>query len=354
MGSRVLVAVGGVVLFTAAAVFFRLQEGDAAGARAPSARVVEALLVETVAVTPRTLQERMSTTGTIRANEDVEIISEITGKVAEILFQEGGRVAADDLLVKIDDTQLHAERDRDAFRVALAERNEERNGRLLNEGLVSQEEYDFALSELNVLRSNLLLSEARLVKTNIRAPFGGVIGLREVSQGSYVTPQTRITTLQDVDPVKLDFSVPEKYAGHLERGARIEFRTKGSETPHTGTIVAVEPRIDLETRSLTIRASSPNRGGALIPGAFADVEIVVRRIDAALSVPSRAIIPELGGKKVFIVVDGTAQPRTVTTGLRTGEEVEVTSGLVPDDRVIVSAIPRLRPGLEVRVEPSEP
>ena len=346
--------IGGITLLAAGAVFARLRSEETAvepGRRAAGAAV---LSVETVSLTPRTLQERMSTTGTILANEEVEIVSEITGKIAEILFREGGHAAADDVLVKIDDTQLRAERDRAAFQVDLAERNEERNGRLLGEGLVSQEEYDFALSELNVLRSDLSLTAARLLKTSIRAPFGGVVGLREVSLGSYVTPQTRITTLQDVDPVKLDFSVPEKYAGHLEVGASVEFRTRGSTTPHSGTIIAIDPRVDRETRSLTIRAASPNRDGALVPGAFADVEIVVRRVEGALAIPSRAIIPELGGKKVFVAVDGTAQPRTVTTGLRTGEEVEVTSGLAPGDRVIVSAIPRLRPGLQIREEAARP
>ena len=346
--------IGGVTLLAAGAVFARLRTEETAVEPSRRAAGAAVLSVETVSLTPRTLQERMSTTGTILANEEVEIVSEITGKIAEILFREGGRAAADDVLVKIDDTQLRAERDRAAFRVDLAERNEERNGRLLREGLVSEEEYDFALCELNVLRSDLSLTAARLLKTSIRAPFGGVVGLREVSLDSYVTQQTRITTLQDVDPVKLDFSVPEKYAGPLEVGASVEFRTRGSTTPHSGTIIAIEPRIDRETRSLTIRAASPNRDGALVPGAFADVEIVVRRVEGALAIPSRAIIPELGGKKVFVAVDGAAQPRTVTTGLRTGEEVEVTSGLAPGDRVIVSAIPRLRPGLQIREEAARP
>jgi membrane fusion protein (multidrug efflux system) len=191
------------------------------------------------------------------------------------------------------------------------------------------------------------------VKTKIHAPFGGIVGLRDVSVGSYLTPQTRIATLQDVNPVKIDFSVPEKYVRHLRTGVDIQFRTKGSEEAHTGTITAVEPLVDLETRSLTIRATSPNPDGALVPGAFADVEIVVRRIEGALAVPNRAVIPELGGKKVFVYADGEAETRPIETGLRTAELIEVTRGLEPNDRVIVSALQRLRPGLAVQMEGGE-
>lgn len=327
------------------------RSGDPAGPAAPAA---SAVTVQVVTVAPQTLTERLSTTGTVRANENVELVAEIAGKVAAIHFREGRRVSAGQLLLEIDDTQLVAERERAAFRLSLAERSEERQRRLLDEGLVSQEEYDFALNELNVLKAELELVEARLVKTRIEAPFGGIIGLRAVSVGSYLTPQTRIATLQDVDPVKIDFSIPEKYAGQLGVGATMLFRTRGSDAEHTGTIVAVEPLVDLETRSLTVRAQSPNPDGSLFPGAFADVEIVVRRIEGALAVPSRAVIPELGGKKVYVYEEGEARPRAVETGLRTAELVEVTQGLEPQERVIVTAIQRLRPGLPVDIEAETP
>jgi len=326
------------------------RSGDAA-ATAPAAASVVA--VQVVTVEPQTLTERLSTTGTVRANENVDLVAEIAGKVAAIHFREGRRVLAGQLLLEIDDTQLRAERERAAYRLSLAERSEARQRRLLDEGLVSQEEYDFALNELNVLKAELELVEGRLLKTRIEAPFGGIVGLRAVSLGSYLTPQTRIATLQDVDPVKIDFSVPEKYAGHLVAGATMAFRTRGSDEQHTGTIVAVEPLVDLATRSVTVRAQSPNPDGDLFPGAFADVEIVVRRIEGALAVPSRAVIPELGGKKVFVYESGEARPRSIETGLRTAELVEVTEGLEPEDQVIVTAIQRLRPGLPVEIEAEE-
>ena len=320
----------------------------------PAAADAGAVRVRTVTVRPQTLTERLSTTGTLRANEDVELVVEIAGKVQAIHFREGQPVRAGELLLEIDDTQLVAERDRAAYRLNLAERSETRQRRLFEDGLTSQEQYDFAQSELNVLRAELELVRARLAKTRIRAPFAGVVGLRMVSVGSYLTPQTRIATLQDFDPVKVDFAVPEKYASHFAVGDPIRFRTRGSPKVHTGTVSAIEPRVDVETRSLTVRARSPNPDRALVPGSFADVEIVVRRIEGALAVPSRAVVPELGGKKVFVYVDGEARPRPVETGLRTAELVEITRGLEPDDRVIVSAIQRLRPGLAVEVEAEDP
>jgi membrane fusion protein (multidrug efflux system) len=338
----ILLLVGGAL----AARLLPSREGSS-GPRAASGP--DQLEVRVLTLSPQPLVERLLTTGTVRANEEIEIVGEVAGKVAAVEFHEGSRVASGDLLLQIDDTQLRAERDRAAYRVALAERSEARQRRLLDEGLVSQEEYDFAQSELNVLRAELALAEARLLKTRIHAPFSGVIGLRQVSLGSYLTPQTVIATLQQVDPVRVDFSIPEKYAGRSRPGVQVEFRTRGSRSTHVGEIAAIEPRVDLDTRSLTIRARSPNRDGALVPGAFADVELVVDRIESALAVPSRAVIPELGGKKVFVVERGKAEPRKVETGLRTEDSVQVTAGLEPGDRVIVTAIQRLRPGLPVTV-----
>jgi len=347
---RNLIYLAVAVALVAGALIPRLLSSKSRGTTATRSSDAKAVSVRVVRVTPQTLIERLSTTGTVRANEDVELVAEIAGKVHAIHFREGRRVQADELLLEIDDTQLRAERERAVHRVSLAERSEARKHRLLSEGLVSQEEYDFAQSELNVLRAELALAEGRLLKTRIHAPFQGIIGLRDVSVGSYLTPQTRIATLQDVDPVKVDFSVPEKHVRHLRAGATIQFRTKGSDQAHTGTIVAVEPLVDRETRSLTLRARSPNPHGVLVPGAFADVEIVIRRIEGALAVPNRAVIPELCGKKVFVYEDGEARARAIETGLRAAETIEVTQGLEAGDRVIVTAIQRLRPGLPVRIE----
>jgi membrane fusion protein (multidrug efflux system) len=301
-------------------------------------------------VEPTELTERLSTTGTVRANEEVEIVSEISGKISNIYFEEGSRVAAGQLLLKIDDSELLAERQRALYRVELAERDEARQKRLLEDGVISKETYDVALGELNVLRAELQLIEAQLLKTEIRAPFDGVIGLRWVSPGSYLSSQTRIASLNDLDPVKLDFTVPERYSGLMKEGDEISFSVEGFERTFHGTIYAVEPSIDATTRSLRVRARCPNPDGALVPGAFANVDLVLRSVADALTVPSIAVIPELGGKKVYVYEDGTAQPRSVETGVRSETTVQITNGLEGGDIVIVSGLLQMQPGLPIEIE----
>ncbi len=341
----ILIAIA--IIAALAAPKFRSKGNVAAISATASKEEPKALRVATEEVVPERLTERLSTTGTVRANEQVELVSEISGKIEDILFREGSRVKADQLLLKIDDAELQAQREREVFRLELAERRERQKKQLRDQGVISEEEYDVALNEANVLRSQLRVIEAQLAKTEIRAPFGGIIGLRHVSDGSYLSPQRKIATLQDVDSVKVDFSVPEKYASRMRRGGEMTFSVKGDERSFTGTIYAVEPMVDADTRSLQLRAKSPNADGALVPGAFADVELVVAETEGAVTVPSIAVIPELGGKKVFVLEDGKARARAVETGIRTDQRVQITSGLAPGERVIVSAIQQLRSGLDV-------
>lgn len=321
-----------------------------------AATAPEILRVTVHRVTPTRMEERLTTIGTIRADEQVEIVSEIAGKIDAIHFDEGSRVEKGQLLLEIDDSELAAEWERAIHRVELAERAEARQQQLLDDGVISSETYDVALGELNVLSSELRLIEAQLAKTEIRAPFAGVIGLRWVSPGSYLSPQTRIASLQALDPVKIEFSVPERYAGMMRVGAGIRFTVEGIDREFDGTIYAIEPGVDPSTRSLRMRATSPNPDGLLYPGTFANIELAVRTVTDALAVPAIAVIPELGGKKVFVAVDGRAEPRSVTTGIRTERSVQITGGLEPGDLVITSAILQLQPGLAVEIEgePAEP
>jgi membrane fusion protein (multidrug efflux system) len=300
-------------------------------------------------LTPDRLEERLNATGSVLANERVEIVSEIAGKVDAILFKEGTPVSAGTVLVRLDTSTLEAERDRARYRHERLQRQEARQAKLMEDGLLSQEEYDFTVGELNVLSAELQLRKALLEKATIRAPFQGVIGLRAVSLGDYVSNDTRVTTLQDIDPVKVEFSVPEAYARDLKTGDTIRFSVQGVEDPFEGEIYAIEPSIDPQTRSLTLRARAANPAGLLLPGAFTEVELAVRVVENALSVPSLAVVPELGGKKVYVLEEGRAEPRLVETGIRTETRVQITHGLEPGERVIVSNIPRLARGVEVEV-----
>lgn len=346
---KLLLWLGVVILVITFLVYRRLEPfGEA---QASETEVAEQksppLEVDTLEVTPHTLIERFSTVGTIQADEQVEIRTEIAGVIKEIRFAEGSRVSSGELLVQLDDATLVAERDRARHRVELARLREVRQQDLLEQGLTSQEDYDLAFSQLNVLEAELRLAEAQLAKAEVRAPFAGVIGLRNVSRGARISPETRIATLQKLDPIKVEFTVPEAHAGRLGEGETVRFRVRGAEGDFEGRVYAIEPSVDRETRSLRARARCANPAGRLLPGAFADVEIVVSEIDHALTVPALAVIPELGSKKVFVLEDGRAAPRLVVTGVRTENEVQVVSGLEPGDRVIVSAIQQLAAGREV-------
>ena len=312
--------------------------------------VVEKLPVRVETVQPAPLEERLVTSGTVRANERVSIVSEVAGKVESIEFEEGAVVAAGAVLVRLDTSTLTAERDRARFRAELARRQESRQSELLDDGLISPEEYDSTVGELNVLEAELELRQVILEKAEIRAPFSGIIGLRGVSPGAYVTSQTRLTTLQDIDPIKVQFSVPEAYARELAVGDSVSFRIKGMDEAFLGEIYATEPAIDPETRSLTLRAMAPNPSGILLPGSFAEVDVAIREVADAISLPAVAVVPELGGKKVFLFEDGVAQTRIVETGIRTEERVQITRGLEVGEQVIVSNIARLRAGIEVEIE----
>jgi len=340
-----------ILAVLAAPKLIQLRQTSTPASTAPTETI---LRVKVHRVAPMQLTERLATTGTVRANEQVEIVSEISGKISAIHFEEGSRVAAGELLLKIDDSELLAERQRAIHRVELAERAEVRQHRLLEDGVISSEDYDVALGQLNVLRAELQLIEAQLLKTEIRAPFNGVIGLRWVSTGSFLSPQTRIASLHDLDPVKLDFTVPEKYSALLRAGDEMAFAVEGSDRTFPGTIYAIEPSVEASTRSLRMRARCPNSDGTLVPGTFANVDLVIRSVPDALTVPSIAVIPELGGKKVFVYADGVSEPRAVETGIRTEDAVQITHGLADGDLVIISGIQQLQPGLEVELEESPP
>ncbi len=309
--------------------------------------------VDATVVQPGIVTERIRTTGTLRADESVEVASEASGKITDIQFEEGTRVQQGDLLVQINDSELQAEKQRLQHQLRLAEDRAERQRQLLAEGGVSQEEYDATVNEVEVLKADLKLVEARIEKTKVRAPFDGVVGLRAVSEGAYLSPQTRITTLQRIDPVKVNFSVSEKYASRVGPGQSVMFSVRGREDRMTGEVYATDTEVDSDTRTLQLRARAPNPGGMLRPGMFADVTVTLGTIDDAIVVPSFAVLPTLDGQRVFVVENGTAQPRNVALGVRTDSTVQVTDGLALRDTVITSGIQEMRAGLPVRIETLE-
>lgn len=298
------------------------------------------------------LGERLTTVGTVLANEEIEIRSESSGKIEKIFFTEGGRVRKGDALLKINDAELQAQLQRAESRQNIAAEQAERQRQLYAQKLASDQAYKNAENELNIAKAEVQLIKAQIDKTELRAPFAGIIGLRYVSEGSFISPTTRIATLQDYHVVKIDFTIPEKYATSVRKGDRISFTVAGTTKKFDGTVYAVESQIDPATRTLRLRALSPNPDSALIPGAFANVEIVLQEKET-LTIPAFALIPELKGHRVFLFKNGKAESQSVTIGLRSDERVEITKGLQAGDTLITSGILQLRSNMAVRVAEGE-
>lgn len=304
--------------------------------------------VRALIVASERVSDRVMTVGTVLANEEVEIRSEVSGKIDRIFFNEGQRVTKGDVLVKVNDAELRAQLLRAQSRLALAEQQEARQRQLYEKTLVSKEDYDNAVTSLSIARADVQLIEAQMEKTQIKAPFEGVVGLRFVSEGSYISPTTLITTLQDYARVKVDFSIPEKYSSAVRVGDRVTFTTENLQRPLTATIYARDPKIDPRTRTLRLRATRSNTEGTLLPGSFATVEVLFKEKNAVM-IPSYALVPELKGQRVFVYRNGKAEAQSVQIGLRTDQQVEVTEGVQPGDTLILSGILQLRSGMPVRL-----
>jgi membrane fusion protein, multidrug efflux system len=251
---------------------------------APSGLPVRGLVIKSA-----DLDNRILTSGTVLPDESVELSSEASGKITAIYFREGEAVRKGDLLLTINDADLQAQLQRFKYQEALLVEREFRQGKLLEKEAVSQEVYDRALADLNTNRAEMLMVEAQIAKTRVKAPFDGVIGLRMVSEGSYITPNTRIASLVKMQPVKIEFSIPEQYASEVKPGNEISFTIGSTKKTYEAKVYAVEPIIDQSTRTLRIRAIYPNPGLDVIPGSFATVELVCEPIRKPLLFPLKPL-----------------------------------------------------------------
>jgi len=324
---------------------FQTEAKDPGSPRARQSTPVKATVLH-----PDTLYDRVVTTGTVLANEEVELRSETAGKITGIYFKEGEPVSEGDLLVKTNDAELRAQLLKLEQQRKLAEEQEYRQRKLLEKEAVSQEAYDETLNRLKNLEAELQLTRARLEKTEIRAPFDGIIGLRQVSIGDYISPQDKITTIQDINPIKIEFSIPEKYASRVRTNAPIQFTTSSTAAVHRGTLYAIEPKIDPATRTLQMRARANNEGGNILPGAFAEVDLILEEIPNTLLLPTEALIPEFQEQRVYLVRNGKVVPRTVQTGIRTADRIQIRDGLTARDTVVTAGILQLSPGATVTIQ----
>ena len=307
-----------------------------------------AIPVEIQIITPQYLEHTIVTTGTLLADEEIELRPEISGRIVALNFEEGSQVRKGDLLMKISDRDLVARLKRNDLEEALASDEEKRARQLREVDGISQEEYDRIQNRLQLIQAEKEELRAEIAKTEIIAPFDGVIGLRSVSEGGYATPSMLAASLQDVDPIKVEFSVPEKYAGMLKPGQLIKAQIGDLDSVYTGEVYAVEAKIDPSTRTIRARATIPNKKRDLVPGSFARIEITLERIESAIVVPSQAIVPQLEGARVYLVKDGKASFTPVQAGIRTENSVQIISGIAPNDSLILTGLLQLSDGKAVK------
>lgn len=307
-----------------------------------------AMAVQVHVLQPAPLENVITGTGTLLANESVEIRSEMGGRVETIDFQEGGPATAGQLLVKINSDDLQANLRKARSELRLVELTEGRQAQLLAAKGISQETYDATQAQLSGKQAEVDNLLALIAKTTIRAPFSGVLGLRSISQGSYVAPNTPIATLNQVDPMKLDFDVPEQYGRQLKVGGEVRFTLVGDTLPYTATIYAVDPEVNPGTRTVRARARTTNHDGRLAPGAFARIVLDLGTIPGALTVPAEGVIPDVQGQVVMVIRGGKAKAMRVELGLRTEKEVQLISGVQAGDTVITSGLLAVREGMPVR------
>lgn len=335
-------------------IYYRISankklENSGGGGGGKGAGPGKGLQVEGIVVKPIDFTNGLDLTGSIEANESVALRSEVSGLVTSINFTEGSNVSRGSLLVKINDRDIQAQLADALTKEKLSAANENRSRQLLAKGAISQEEYDTSLADLQSLKSQSQLIRAQLAKTSIYAPFSGKIGLRSISVGEYLTPATTIANLSSVNPLKISFSVPEKYIGQIKLDSEMTFTTDGYSKTFTGRVFAIEPGINTQTRTLQIKALVPNPDNELLPGSFAKVNLSLSTIKNAILIPNEAIIPVLKGKTVFISKNGKAQQVPVEAGTRTDENIVITSGLKVGDTVLTTGAMAVKPDAPVKV-----
>jgi len=310
----------------------------------------QAITADALIVSTQPLSADIEVPGTILANETTEIHPEISGRVVQLNVREGAFVGKGAMLAKLYDGDLQAQLRKLDVQLRIAEQTEARQEQLLKIQGISQQEYDLSLLQVNNLRADKDIVREAVRKTEVRAPFGGKLGLRNISQGAYVTPATIITTISQVSQLKIQFNVPEKYGSQLSKGQAINFTIDGSPKTFTANIIATEVMMDENTRSLAIRALVKNSDPALIPGVFAKVRILLGRNEEAILIPTIVVQPQGRKKLVYVYKGGKSIAVDITTGIRDSSHVQVLTGLNVGDTVITTGLLFLRPGADVKLK----
>ncbi len=305
--------------------------------------------VEAYVVKTQSLGANVEVPGSLIANQSTELHPEISGRIVQLNVSEGRQISKGMLIAKLYDGDLQATLKKLQVQLQIANQNEQRSSQLIKIQGISQQDYDASLLNVNNIKADIEVTQATIIKTEIRAPFNGKVGLKNISMGAFVTPTTVVATIQQTDVLKLDFSVPEKYIAQIKVGQKVNFTTEGNTKPHTASIMATESGVTQETRSLSIRAVVQNKEAGLVPGVFAKVVLNFEPDPNAIVVPTQSIIPQARGKKVIVYKGGIAKFTDVTTGIRDSATVQITSGLQAGDTIVTTGLLSTRPDAKIQI-----
>ncbi len=322
--------------------------GAPASPAAPAGSAAGAVAVEVTRVSAASFADETTAVGTLKSNESVVLRPETSGRIAAIHFKDGQVVRRGALLLSLDAGIQEAELQQARANLALAQANQQRNEDLFQKKFISQQSLDNTKAALKVQEASVALAEARLAKTRIRAPFDGVVGIRNVSAGDYVKEGEELVNVEDIATLKVDFRLPEAYLGRLERGQTLEVSSDALPgVPFQATLEAVDPLVDVNGRSISCRALLPNREGRLRPGMFVRSRLVFGERKDALMLPEQAVVT--GARpRVFRVEEGKARAVTVQLGVRRDGRVEILEGLALGDTIITAGQLKVRDGMAVR------
>lgn len=294
-------------------------------------------------VKPESFTEEIEVPGNVIANESVEIHPEMAGRITGLFIQEGKTIEKGTLIAKLFDGDLVAQLKKLEVQLQLAQKTEERQSQLLKAQGISQQDYDISLLQVNNLKADIGIVKTNIDKTEIRAPFTGKMGLKNLSVGAYVTPASIITSINQTNVLKVDFTVPEKYIGKIAIGQKVTLLTAGTNEQTTGTVVATSSSVLENSRSLQVRAQLKNPSKSILPGSFAKVKIGFAPDLQSKLIPAQAILPQARGKKVILYKNGIAVFQDIITGIRSSEKVQITEGIELGDTVIVTGLMNVRP-----------
>ncbi len=322
------------------------QEAVAGGR---NARPTGPLQVEGFRVEPASISDNIEVPGSLFPAEQTQIRSEINGRVVALNITEGNTVRKGALLVKLFDGDLQAQLKKLEVQLQIAQKTEERQRKLLDISAVSEQEYELTALNTDNLEADIQTTRIAIAKTEIRAPYDGTLGLRNISLGAIISPSDIITTLRQVNVLKLEFAIPEKYAGNLQKGSKVNFKVEAGRGNHTAMVLATENSVDAATRTLRVKAliNEPHR--ELVPGSFATVHLQLGMNNEALMVPTQAIIPQARNKQLIVFKGDSLRFITVETGIRDSSFVQVLSGIAAGDTVITTGIMAIRPDTKINL-----